>query len=157
MAKSARIRLHWNHVSTTHIANEFGVVVIENLKIDNMTASAKGTVSDPGRKVRQKSGLNRAILNMAWGQWATFADYKLAERCGELRKVPAPNTSIGCRMCGCIDKANRESQAVFHCRSCGHTEHADTHAARNILRAGTQPAPRIAVGRPMKRELKRVA
>jgi putative transposase len=156
-ARAARLRLHWNHVTTTRIASEFGIVVVENLKIGNMTASAKGTVEEPGRNVRQKARLNREILNMAWGQWANFADYKLAERGGELRKVPAPNTSIGCRICGSIDKANRESQAVFHCRSCGHTEHADTHAARNILRAGTQPAPRIAVGRPKKRELKRVA
>jgi putative transposase len=156
-AKAARIRLHWNHVTTTRIANEFGVVVVENLKIVNMTASAKGTVEEPGRNVRAKAGLNRAILNMAWGQWAIFADYKLAERGGELRKVPAPNTSIGCRMCGCINKVNRESQAVFHCRSCGHTEHADTHAARNILKAGTQPASRVAAGRPTKRELKRTA
>jgi putative transposase len=156
-AKAARLRLHWNHVTSTEIAGAFGVVVIEDLKSSNMTASAKGTLAEPGRNVRQKSGLNRAILETGWYQWATFAAYKLDERGGKLCKVPAPGTSIGCRECGCVEKSNRKSQAVFHCGSCGHRENADTHAARNILKAGTQPASRIAVRRPTKRELKRTA
>lgn len=35
---------------------------VEDLKVKNMTASAKGTVANPGKNVKQKSGLNRAIL-----------------------------------------------------------------------------------------------
>ena len=34
----------------------------EDLKTKNMTKIAKGTIENPGTKVRQKSGLNRAIL-----------------------------------------------------------------------------------------------
>ena len=40
----------------------FDVIRVENLKISNMTASAKGTAGAPGRSVRQKAGLNRRIL-----------------------------------------------------------------------------------------------
>ena len=34
-----------------------------------MTASAAGTVEEPGHNVGQKSGLNRAILDQAWGKF----------------------------------------------------------------------------------------
>ena len=156
-AKIARIRLHWNHERTTEIAAMHGVVVLEALKTKNMTASAAGTVEEPGRKVRQKAGLNRAILNNAWHQFESLLSYKLAERGGEVRKVNPAYTSQTCPECGTIDKASRENQATFHCGHCGHTANADTNAARNILRAGTQPVPRSSVGKPLKRELKRVA
>ena len=35
-----------------------------------------------------------------------------------------------------IEVDNRPLQAVFHCQVCGHTENADTNAAKNILREG---------------------
>jgi putative transposase len=156
-AKTARVRLHWNHERTREIAGAFGVVVIEDLKTRNMTASAAGTTSEPGRKVRQKAGLNRAILNNGWYQFEIILAYKLAANGGKLRKVNPAYTSQTCSECGTVDKASRESQAVFNCGHCGHAANADTNAALNILRAGTQPAPRIAVGRPTKREPKRAA
>ena len=156
-AKMARFRLHWNHERSTEIAGIHGVVVLEALKTRNMTASAAGTVEEPGRNVRQKTGLNRSILNNAWHQFESLLSYKLAERGGELRKVNPAYTSQTCSACGTIGKASRESQAAFNCGHCGHTANADTNAARNILRAGTQPAPRIAVERPTKRKLKRAA
>jgi putative transposase len=154
-AKAARLRLHWNHEQTTEIAATHGVVVIEALKTRNMTASAAGTVDQPGKNVRQKAGLNRAILENGWYQFEILLAYKIAERGGELRKVKPAYTSQTCHACGTIDKTSRESQAVFNCGHCGHAANADTNAARNILKAGTQPAPRIAVRLPMKRELKR--
>ncbi|HEX8006799.1 MAG TPA: zinc ribbon domain-containing protein [Trebonia sp.] len=45
-------------------------------------------------------------------------------------------TSQQCRMCGHTAPENRESQAVFRCRQCGHADHADANAARNILARG---------------------
>jgi putative transposase len=154
-AKAARLRLQWNHERTTEIADSYGVVVIEALKTSNMTASAKGTIEEPGKNVRQKAGLNRAILENGWYQFETLLTYKIAERGGEIRKVNPAFTSQTCHACGTIDKTSRESQAVFNCGHCGHAANADTNAARNILKAGTQPAPRIAIRRPTKRELKR--
>ncbi|WP_169054841.1 RNA-guided endonuclease TnpB family protein [Azospirillum sp. TSA2s] len=151
-AKMARVRLHWNHERTAEIARTHGVVVLEALKARNMTASAAGTADAPGRNVRQKAGLNRAILNNAWYQFEEFLAYKLAERGGELRKVNPAFTSQACSCCGTIDKASRESQATFKCGHCGHTANADTNAARNILMAGTQPALRTSVGEPLKRK-----
>ena len=51
---------------TAHtIAQKYGWVAMENLKLKNMTKSAKGTVEDPGRNVKQKSGLNRSLARVA--------------------------------------------------------------------------------------------
>lgn len=156
-ATAARLRKHWNHERSREIADAFGVVVLEALNTKGMTASAKGMAAEPGRNVRQKAGLNRAILNNNWHQFETFVGYKLAANGGQLVKVPAAYTSQTCSSCGVVDKASRESQATFKCGHCGCAANADTNAARNILRAGTQPAPRLADGRSVKRELKRVA
>jgi hypothetical protein len=48
------------------LATRHGIVVLEKLSTGSMTRSAKGTVEDPGRNVRQKAGLNRAILDKGW-------------------------------------------------------------------------------------------
>lgn len=139
-SKAARIRKHWNHVATTAIARQFGTVCIEALKTANMTASARGTVEEPGRNVRQKAGLNRSILEHGWYQFELFLGYKLAASGGNLIKVNPRNTSRTCSNCGSIDARNRENQAEFRCIECGHEAHADVNAAINILRAGTRPS-----------------
>jgi putative transposase len=68
-----------------------------------MTASAKGTVDNPGRTVRQKAGLNRAILEQGWSGFATLLAYKLDERGGTLTVVPASHSAQECFSCGTID------------------------------------------------------
>jgi putative transposase len=144
-SKAARIRKHWNHQATTALVSRFGVVCIEDLKTSNMTASARGTVEEPGRNVRQKAGLNRSILEHGWYQFETFLTYKLAASGGTLVKVNPRNTSRTCPICGSIDARNRENQAHFRCIECGHEAHADVNAAINILRAGTRPSERAKV------------
>lgn len=46
--------------------------------------------------------------------------------------VNPQNTSRTCQICGCVDKANRQTQDSFHCVSCGFASNADTNAARII-------------------------
>src|SRR5690606_2644588 len=118
-AKRARIRRDWHHKVSRNIANRFGTVVLEDLRVKNMTASAKGTIEEPGRMVRQKAGLNRSILNQGWSAFAALLDYKLSERGGYLVTVDPAYTSQTCSECGTVDSQSRESQAVFACRHCG--------------------------------------
>ena len=73
-------RKNFLHEQTTTIANNHGTVVVEALKVRNMSASAKGTVAEPGKNVRQKTGLNRAILDQGWGGFRIMLAYKLADR-----------------------------------------------------------------------------
>ncbi|WP_086997956.1 RNA-guided endonuclease InsQ/TnpB family protein [Rhizobium sullae] len=139
-AKAARQRLHWQHVTTTRIAKRFGAAVLEDLKIRNMSASAKGTVEEPGKNVARKAGLNRSILAAAWYRFELLLTDKLAFLGGTVVKVDPRYTSVTCSKCGSRDKANRENQAKFLCLSCGHADHADVNAAVNILLAGTRPS-----------------
>jgi len=136
-ARAARIRQDWRHRSSLDIARRFGTVVLEYLATRNMTRSAKGTIDAPGKNVRQKAGLNRAILDQGWHGFETVLAYKLQERGGYLCKVDPRHTSQTCSACGAVDRESRESQAVFVCRTCGFRVHADHNAAINILRRNT--------------------
>lgn len=130
----ANARKDFLHKHSTIIAQNHRMVVVEALDVRNMSASAKGTVEEPGRKVRQKAGLNRAILDQGWGAFRTMLAYKLADRGGRLVEVPAAYTSQTCPVCGHVHPDNRKSQAAFLCVACGHAANADTNAAINILR-----------------------
>ncbi len=138
-SRQARIRRDFHHKAALGISQRFGAAVLEDLKTRNMTASARGTVIEPGRNVRQKAGLNRAILNAGWHQFATILTYKMEERGGKVVTVSARFTSQTCAACGVVDARSRESQARFRCISCGHTDHADINAAVNIKRRWNTP------------------
>lgn len=130
----ANARKDFLHKTSTTIAQNHGTVVVEALKVRSMSASAKGTAEQPGRKVRQKAGLNRAILDQGWGMFRIMLAYKLADRGGRLIEVPAQYTSQTCSACGVVDARSRRNQATFVCIGCGHEANADTNAAINILR-----------------------
>lgn len=146
---AANARKDFLHKLSTDIAKSHGVVKIEKLHVRNMSASAAGTVEEPGRNVAQKRGLNRSILDQGWSMFATMLRYKLAECGGELIEVPAAYTSQMCSCCGVIDKESRDGR-MFSCSHCGHEDDADTNAARNIHQARTIAAE------PPKRTLRRV-
>jgi len=74
-AKEARRRRDALHKATTHLAKNHSLIVIEALRVKNMTASAAGTIENPGVNVAQKAGLNRAILSVGWGIIAKMLGY----------------------------------------------------------------------------------
>ena len=112
------------------------LLVFEGLPIKNMTASAKGTVEEPGKNVRQKSGLNKSILNACWGKIKTYTRYK-GLRKNKLTVEPPPHySSQECSHCGFTHKDNRPSQAEFICRDCGFVCNADLNASLVIKKRG---------------------
>ena len=112
------------------------MIVMEDLKVKNMSKSAKGSIDNPGRHVKAKSGLNRAILDQGWGEFRRQLGYKLNWSGGELVLVSPHYTSQTCPECEHVAKENRQSQAQFHCVACGYQENADKVGAMNVLRAG---------------------
>ena len=135
-ARIANLRRDALHKATTTISNNHAMIVIEDLNVRAMSASAKGTVQEPGRNVRAKAGLNTAILDLGWSEFRRQLEYKQDWRGGRVLAVPAQNTSRRCSTCGHTSPDNRRSQAIFRCVACGHGENADVNAAKNILAAG---------------------
>lgn len=132
----AHQRSDWLHKLTTELADRHPVIALEDLKVKNMSASAKGTRSAPGKQVRQKAGLNRGILDAAWGEFTRQLSYKLEWRGGRVILVNPAYTSQTCSACEHVAAENRKTQSLFSCVACGHTENADINAAKNILAAG---------------------
>ncbi len=69
----ARVRSDMAHKASRALVDDpqARLFVFEDLQTKNMTRSAKGTVEAPGRNVRAKAGLNRSILQSAWGRFTT--------------------------------------------------------------------------------------
>ena len=149
-ARETDRRKDWAEKTSTGIARRFDVIRVENLKITTMTRSAKGTRENPGRNIRQKTGLNRGILASGWGLLVRRLQDKAP---GRVEKIKPHHTSQRCSACGEVDGDSRESQAVFRCTACGFACNADVNAAINIA-AGHAVTARGGDGvtRPVNRE-----
>lgn len=134
--KIANKRKDFLHKLSTRYAENQGIVAVEDLKIKNMTKSAKGTEETPGGNVAQKRGLNRAITQQSWGLFFEMLEYKLEQRGGSLVRVDPRFTSQTCSCCGHVSKKSRKTQSKFVCESCGHSDNADVNGAKNILARG---------------------
>ncbi|MGL6071113.1 RNA-guided endonuclease InsQ/TnpB family protein, partial [Craterilacuibacter sp.] len=99
-------RRDYLHKTTTTISQNHAMVCIEDLQVRNMSKSAAGTTEQPGRNVRAKSGLNKAILDQGWFEFRRQLDYKLAWHGGHLIAVPPRNTSRTCPCCGHVSADN---------------------------------------------------
>ena len=132
-AKERNIRNAWIEKTSYQLAKRFEVIVFEDLKLSNMTRSAKGDAEKHGKNVKAKSGLNRELLRLGLGRLMTRTQQKASERQGRVVYVNPRFTSQTCPQCGCVDKKSRISQAEFVCTGCGHTDNADRNAALNIL------------------------
>ena len=134
--KIANCRKDFLHKISTQISKNHAMIYIEDLQVSNMSKSAKGTVEAHGKNVKQKSGLNRSILDQSWFEFRRQLDYKTQWQGGFLVAVPAQNTSRTCPCCGHVAKENRQTQANFECVECGYTENADVVGALNVLGRG---------------------
>ncbi|ECE7005244.1 transposase [Salmonella enterica subsp. enterica] len=151
----ANIRRDYLHKVTNEISKKHAMIVIEDLKVSNMSKSAKGTAEQHGRNVKAKSGLNRSILDQGWYEMRRQLEYKQFWRGGQVLAVPPAYTSQRCACCGHTAKENRQSQSKFVCQICGYTANADINGARNILAAGHAALAcggAAQSGRPVKQE-----
>lgn len=134
--KIACTRRDFLHKTSTIISKNHAMIVIEDLKVSNMSKSAAGTIAAPGRNVRAKSGLNRSILDQGWGEFRRQLEYKQLWRGGDVLAINPRNTSRTCPACGHISADNRLTQSKFECVECGYVNNADHVGALNILAAG---------------------
>jgi putative transposase len=135
-------RKDWAEKISTRLVRDHDLIVFEKLRANDMVRTPK-PVPDPGQpgaflpnRRRQKAGLNRGILASCWGLLATRTEQKAAASGAAVLYVDPKHSSQQCRQCGHIASASRESQAVFRCAACGHHDHADVNAAKNVLARG---------------------
>ncbi len=127
--KVANIRKDFVHQVSNDISKNHVVVCIEDLQVKNISKSAT-------KKVAQKSGMNRSILDASPFELRRQLEYKTQWQGGLLVPVPPQNTSRKCPECGHVSAENRKSQAKFVCVECEFSANADFVGAVNIREAG---------------------
>jgi putative transposase len=137
------VRRDWHHKLARKLVDSYDTIVFERLAVRRMSRSAKGSVNAPGTHVRQKAGLNRAMLDAGWSQFTSIVAAKAEEAGRQVVFVEARFMSQTCSRCGYVAAESRPTQAAFACVCCGCADDADVNAAKNILkRAKLSPAGR---------------
>ena len=116
------IRSDFNHKLSRKLVNEYGIIVIEDLAIQDLQTNI--------------ANINRAYSDVAWGQFASMLTYK-AENAG--RRCIKVNPAFTSQLCSCGAKTPHDlSKRLFKCESCGREADRDVNAAQNILALGLQ-------------------
>ncbi len=140
-SKIARVRNDYLHKTSTKITKNHSHIVVEDLKVKEMSKSNKGNSEEHGSNVKAKAQMNKHILDQGWYEFRRMLKYKSEWNGGHLTVIAPHYTSQECFECGHIAPENRQSQAAFKCICCGHSENADLNAAKVILkRAGHSPS-----------------
>jgi putative transposase len=114
-SRIANARKDFLHKITTTVSQNHALVCIEDLQVRNMSRSSRGTSEQPGKMVKQKSSLNRAILDQGWGEFRRQLEYKVAWNGGVLlacqRTTPARHVLAAATSRKTIGKPMRNSCA----------------------------------------------
>ena len=119
--KVANQRLDWIHKLSTQLANEYDIVCVEDINMQNMARSLK---------------LGKSTNDNGFGMFRDIIAYKLADRGKAFVKIDKwfPSSKM-CRHCGSINHELTLSDRVWTC-SCGATINRDENAAINIMNEG---------------------
>jgi transposase len=127
--KIANQRKDWSHKVAAEIVSVNSLVATEKLEIQKMTRKAK-----KGKRKRQKTGLNRSILDVGIGMTRSAIQYKLLEAGGAFVEVPTLKVkpSQTCPACGHQEKKTL-AERIHRCRKCNCTEDRDVASAKVCL------------------------
>ncbi|MFE7579588.1 RNA-guided endonuclease InsQ/TnpB family protein [Streptomyces sp. NPDC057521] len=139
MGLVAQRRASTQHLLTKQLVTQFEHVALEDLRVKNMTRTARGTIEAPGRNVAAKAGLNRAILDVGFAEIRRQIEYKAKWHGVTVTAVNPAYTSQTCHRCGHVDRKSRRTRSLFECTRCGHVTHADIGAAHNIKHRALAP------------------
>ena len=128
--RASNIKKDLAHKISNQIVKNFDLIVVENLKVKNMTKRAKL------KNVKAKSGLNKSILDTSFYQFLSFVEYKAMHNGKVFTKIEPQYTSKACSKCGTIKENSPLKDRVFICDNCGYVEHRDVNASKNILYRG---------------------
>ena len=127
-AKVANARADSLHKLTTGLARTYGTVVVEDLNVSGLTASARGSGNWRG-----KAGLNRALLNCSAAELRRQLTYKTKWYGAALivadRWYPSSKT---CSRCKAVKAKLALSERTYSCDHCGLVIDRDHNAALNL-------------------------
>lgn len=127
------------HELTKQLAVSAAVVAIEDLNVRGMTGRAK-PIPDPDHeggflpnRRRAKAGLNRSVLDVAFGEFRRQLEYKATWYGSAVHLAGRYQpTSKTCSACGAVKPKLSLSERIYHCEHCGISIDRDVNAARNI-------------------------
>lgn len=121
--KQRRFRRDCDHVLSKRIvqATPPGATIV----VENLSNLRRRTKARKGKQARR-------IHGWSFDQFRRFLTYKAEERGCTVVGVDPRHTSQRCSRCDHTARNNRRSRALFCCRACGYTLHADLNGARNI-------------------------
>ena len=127
-SKVARQRQDWQHKVSTQIVSCNSLVATEKLNLKGMTRKSKS------KNKRQKSGLNRSLLDVGIGNLKDLIEYKVTEAGGFYIEIPTKKVkpSQTCPNCG-HQKKKTLSEREHHCKKCGYRCDRDVAAAMVML------------------------
>lgn len=94
-------------------------------------------------RVRRRRGTGGQLGSWSFRQLRLLIEHKAALAGVTVLTVDPRGTSKSCSRCGHCDAANRKSQEMFSCVSCGLEAHADVNAAVNIRNKGLAASPMV--------------
>lgn len=141
----ANRRRDFQHKETSRLVRQCAVLATEALTPKNMSRSARGTAEEPGRRVRQKAGLNREILSAAFAQAHQMLTYKAAEAGTRLHLANTRQLKPSQRCAECWEIVPKSlSQREHVCPHCGHTAPRDKNSASVALIDAHTPGTGVA-------------
>ncbi len=122
--RESRFRRNTNHIISKRI--------VEKAKDTGKAIALEDLEGIRKSQKRFRKPQRAKMSGWSFFQLRSFIEYK-AKRAGiRIEPVDPKYTSQTCAECGHCEKDNRKNQASFLCKQCGHKDHADRNAARNI-------------------------
>ena len=130
----ANNRRDFIHKQTSALVQRCDLIATEELQTGNMSRSARGSLEKPGRKVRQKSGLNREILSAGLAMAHQMLRYKVTETGTRLHLAKTRQLKPSQRCSGCWGVVRKAlADRIHQCPGCGLSMPRDQNSARVVL------------------------
>ncbi len=117
-------RTDFLHKASRKIADAYGTIYVEDLKIRNMVKNRK---------------LAKSICDAGWGRFIGMITYKAESAGGQVIQVNPRNTTQNCSRCGEYVKKTLSTR-THECPSCGLVLDRDLNASKNVLKIGKELA-----------------
>jgi len=147
------LRREFIHQQTSSLVRTCALLATEELKVKNMSRSAAGTVDKPGKRVKQKSGLNRELLSLGLSMAHQMLGYKAQEAGCRLHLSNTRQLKPSQRCAKCWALVPKTLKDRMHVCPCGHTMQRDQNSAAVVLIDAHTPGAGVAARpKPLSRQ-----